>query len=184
MTTVSFYTATSLDGFIADANDQLDWLFAQDIDQAGPMNYGDFVADIGAAVMGATTYRWLLEHQQSTGEPWGYTMPVWVFTHRALPTVTGADVRFVGGDVTAAWEPIAASARSRGVWLVGGGDLAAQFAAAGHLHRIIVSIAPVMLGSGRPLFTAGYDLELVRYDRNRSFLCAEFTVRGPRTAAT
>ncbi len=37
---------------------------------------------------------------------------------------------------------------------------------------MIVSIAPVLLGAGRPLFTRPYDLELVELDRNRAFACA------------
>jgi dihydrofolate reductase len=48
-----FYTATTLDGFIADPSDSLDWLFVQDIDENGPMNYNSFIAGVGALVMGA-----------------------------------------------------------------------------------------------------------------------------------
>jgi dihydrofolate reductase len=48
-----FYSATSLDGYIADAGDSLDWLFVKDLDPRGPMNYDDFLAGVGALVMGA-----------------------------------------------------------------------------------------------------------------------------------
>ena len=50
-----FYTATTLDGYLADEHDSLDWLFVQDIDQEGPMNYDAFIANVGATVMGLFT---------------------------------------------------------------------------------------------------------------------------------
>ncbi|MBJ7530553.1 MAG: dihydrofolate reductase, partial [Nocardioides sp.] len=62
MTRVTYYTATTLDGFLADEHDSLDWLFTQDTDADGPMGYTGFIAGIGAMVMGATTYQWLLDH--------------------------------------------------------------------------------------------------------------------------
>ena len=54
-----YYTATTLDGFIADPADSLDWLLVQDIDADGPMNYNAFIAGVGAIAMGATTYEWI-----------------------------------------------------------------------------------------------------------------------------
>ena len=54
-----YYTATTLDGFIADPEDSLDWLLVQDIDPSGPMNYDEFIAGVGAIAMGATTYEWI-----------------------------------------------------------------------------------------------------------------------------
>jgi dihydrofolate reductase len=56
-----YYTASSLDGFIADPENSLSWLLSRDIDEAGPMSYPAFRATIGAAALGATTYRWILE---------------------------------------------------------------------------------------------------------------------------
>ena len=71
MSTV-YYTATTLDGFLADENDSLDWLFVQDIDEEGAMNYTEFIANVGAMVMGRTTYEWVRDHLADTGESWGY----------------------------------------------------------------------------------------------------------------
>ncbi len=59
-------------------------------------------------------------------------------------------------------------------------ERAAQFASEGMLDEIIVSIAPVTLGRGRPMFTAAYDLELLELDRNSAFACARYAVRGGR----
>ena len=76
-----YYTATTLDGFIADDHDSLAWLFVQDQDEHGPLNYGEFRAGLGAGCMGATTYEWILAHE----DEWSWTLPMWVFTHRDLP---------------------------------------------------------------------------------------------------
>jgi len=70
-----YYTAATLDGYLADEQDSLDWLFTQDIDREGPMNYDAFIADVGAIVMGRTTYEWIRDHMESTGEEWSYAVP-------------------------------------------------------------------------------------------------------------
>ena len=176
-----YYTATSLDGFIADAHDSLDWLFVQDLDREGPMNYDAFIAGIGALVMGATTYEWIRERVVAGTEKWAYAMPAVVFTHRDLPRIDGADVRFVDGDVAPVHAELVAAAGGKDVWVVGGGDLAGQFADAGLLDEVVVSIAPVTLGSGRPLFPRRYALRLEELARNGAFACARYTVLGPRT---
>ena len=71
-----------------------------------------------------------------------------------------------------------AAAGGKDLWMVGGGDLAAQFAEAGLLDEVVVSIAPVTLGAGQPLFPRRFDLELVEVDRNRAFICARYGVVG------
>lgn len=177
--TTSYYTATTLDGFLADEHDSLDWLLTQPIDEDGPFNYGEFIADIGAVATGATTYEWVLAHNERTGEPWPYGQPTWVFTHRDLP-LAADNIRLTSAPVAEVHAEMAAAAGDRGVWVVGGGDLAAQFAEAGLLDEVIVSIAPVTLGAGKPLFPRRFDLELVEVERNRAFVCARYRVVGPR----
>ena len=180
MTRVVYYTATTLDGFLADEHDSLDWLFVQEQDENGPMSYADFITGIGALAMGATTYAWVRRHLTETGEDWSYRMPAFVFTHRAAEPFPGADIRFVSGPVAEVYDDLAAAAGSRDLWVVGGGDLAAQFAEAGHLDQLVVSIAPVTLGAGRPLFPRRWDLRLVELARNKAFACARYDVVGPR----
>ncbi|MFC0672855.1 dihydrofolate reductase family protein [Brachybacterium hainanense] len=183
MTAYRFYTATSLDGFIATPDDDLGWLLSQPIDQDGPMSYAEFIAGIGAIVMGSSTYAWILEHGTSGteegGDGWDYEQPAFVLSHRALEPAA-ASVRIVSGPVEALRGQLEEAAGDGDVWIVGGGDLAAQFARAGMLDEIIVSIAPVTLGAGKPLFTGAFDLDLVEHARNRAFLCARYRVLGPR----
>lgn len=172
-----YYTATTLDGFLADEQDNLGWLLKQpqDPDDSG-FSYDRFIADVGALVMGSTTYRWVVDSYD-----WPYTLPSWVLSSRPQPSIAGADIRFARGDVAALHPELVAAADGRDVWVVGGGDLAGQFADAGLLDEIVVSIAPVTLGAGRPLLPRRYDLELLETGRNAGFLCARYRVAGPLT---
>jgi len=181
-TRTTYYTAMTLDGFLADEHDSLDWLNVLDQDERGPFNYDEFIKSIGAMVMGATTYEWVLRHNAETGESWPYAIPVWVVTHRELARVEGADIRFAQGDVAPLHDELvaAAAAAGRGVWVVGGGDLAAQFAEAGKLDEMICYVAPVTLGAGRPLFPRPFDFRLVEVHQNKAFIAARYDVVGPR----
>lgn len=183
MTRGLYYTATTLDGFIADEHDSLQWLFEQEHDPAGPGGHDAFMEGIGAMVMGATTYVWITEHMASTGEAWAYQVPCWVFTHRDLPAA-GDDVRFISGELSEHHAAIAESAGDRDIWVVGGGDLAGQFADLGELHQVHLSIAPVTLGAGRSLFPRQHDLRLVDLDRNGAFVVATYDVVGARQPST
>ena len=148
-----YYTATSLDGFIATDDHSLEWLFQLgDVEETG---YPSFIKEVGALAMGSSTYAWMLRHAikpgDPSGEPWPYTQPTWVFSSRDLPQIPGADIRFVRGDVRPVHEAMRAAAGDKNVWLVGGGDLVGQFHDAGLLDEIIVQVGSVTLGSGKPL---------------------------------
>lgn len=142
-----YYVASALDGFIADPHHSLDWLL-----QFGMTDdYPAFIRDVGAAAMGAATYEWLLADLARSGQPWPYQQPAWVFTSRSLPTVPGADLRFVRGDVRPIHRQMVEAAADKNLWLVGGGDLVGQFHDHGLLDELIVTFAPVTLGGGAPL---------------------------------
>jgi dihydrofolate reductase len=149
-----YYTATSLDGFIATEDDSLDWLFP--LGNLADTGYPAFIAEVGALAMGASTYEWIVRHvtqvAPQSGSTWPYTQPTWVFTHRELPAVDGADVRFVRGRVADVHPAMVEAAGGRNVWVVGGGDLAGQFHDAGLLDEAILQVASVTLGRGKPLF--------------------------------
>lgn len=149
-----YYTATSLDGFIATEDDSLEWLFP--LGDVNETSYPAFIADVGALAMGSSTYEWMLRHaliiKDQMGSVWPYAQPTWVFTSRILPPVPGVDVTFVTGSVRPVHDAMRRAAGASNIWIVGGGDLAGQFYDAGLLDEIIVQIGSVMLGSGKPLF--------------------------------
>jgi dihydrofolate reductase len=148
-----YYTAASLDGFIATTDDSLDWLFP--LGDIAETSYNTFIANVGALAMGSTTYEWMLRHainaEGPERQPWPYSQPTWVFTSRELPSVPGADIRFVRGDVRPVHAAMVEAAAGKNVWLVGGGELVGQFHDAGLLDDLFVQIGSVTLGSGKPL---------------------------------
>lgn len=123
-----YYTASSLDGFIATEDDSLD----------------------------SATYEWMLRHAQTVaseaGSAWPYEQAAWIFTSRKLPAIPGASLNFVQGDVRPVHAAMRAAAGERNIWIVGGGDLAGQFHDAGLLDEMIVQVGSVTLGKGKPLF--------------------------------
>lgn len=148
-----YYTASSLDGFIAAPGHSLDWLLRLgDVEET---SYPDFIRQVGAIAMGSSTYEWILRHVVQAGSPepnpWPYRQPAWVFTSRSRAVVPGADIRFVRGDVRPVHEEMAAAAGDGNIWIVGGGDLAGQFHDQGLLDELIVQVASVTLGGGSPL---------------------------------
>ncbi|MFT3821423.1 MAG: dihydrofolate reductase family protein [Rubrivivax sp.] len=149
-----YYTASSLDGFIATEDDSLDWLFS--LGDLNGSSYPEFIAGVGALAMGSTTYEWMQRHADKvaaeTGSAWPYTQPAWVFSSRKLAAIDGADIRFVNGDVRSVHVEMRKAAGSRNLWIVGGGDLAGQFHDAGLLDEMIIQIGSVTLGRGKPLF--------------------------------
>lgn len=150
-----YYTAVSLDGYIADEHHSLDWLFQ--FGDADEDDFGAFIKDVGAVAMGSSTYQWLLDNyiyaDPESPKPWPHAQPTWVFSSRSLPTIPGADIRFVQGSIGPAYEHMRTVAEGRDIWVAGGGDLAGQFYEQGALDEIILTVAPVILSKGAPLFT-------------------------------
>jgi dihydrofolate reductase len=115
-----YFTASSLDGYVADGDNSLDWLTSREIDANGPFGYEAFNVSVGALV-------------EAAGEE---------------------DVRVVGG-----------------------GDAAAQFVAAGLVDEMIVSYAPCGLGSGAPVLPLRSEWMLAETGVNGEFVCARWQVR-------
>jgi dihydrofolate reductase len=148
------------------------------------LNYAEFVSHVGALAMGSTTYEWILDHEFAGKDPaewkWPYDIPCWVFTHKQLQVVPGAEIRFVSGDVAPVHEEMVGAAGGRNLWIVGGGDLVGQFADAGLLDEVIVYIAPVTLGAGAPLLVRRVEMRLEETGRNGDFVAARYSVLRPQ----
>lgn len=145
MSDVVLYIAQSLDGYIADAEGGIDWLTVFE----GDYGYEGFMEGIGALVMGGSTYRDVL----AMGE-WPYgSLPTVVMTRQgSLDVPPGADVRFREGEQVAPILDELRQATGKDIWLVGGGEIIAMFRREGLIDEIILSVIPVMIGEGIPLF--------------------------------
>ncbi len=164
MSKTQYYCAASLDGYIAEADDSLDWLMGYEgsFDSEGaepsPMSdggsYEQFYEGVGALISGSTTYEFVLDHISDDGE-WPYKgKPYWVLSSRDVPVAEGAgvDVRVVNSEVAEVYDELMVAAGERNIWVVGGGNVASQFAEAGLLDEVLVTVVPVVLGAGKPLF--------------------------------
>ena len=162
-----YYCAATLDGYIAGADDGLDWLigyegsFEAASAEAGPMSEGGsyerFYEGVGALVSGSVTYEFILGQFADSGK-WPYVdKPYWVLSSRDLdvPDGEGVDVRIENAKVPDLYHEMLASAGEGNLWVVGGGNVASQFADAGFLEEVLVTVVPVVLGDGKPLFDRG-----------------------------
>jgi dihydrofolate reductase len=120
-----YYTASSLDGFIATEDHSLEWL-----SQLGDVNetsYPEFIKNVRALAMASSTYEGCFGTSSSQAAslvlPWPYSQPAWVFSSRSLPSVAGANLHFVRGDVRPVHDLMRQAAGDHNIWLVGGGDL-------------------------------------------------------------
>jgi dihydrofolate reductase len=188
MTRFVYATAATLDGFLADADNALDWLFAVDGGEESLAGMASFIAGVGVMVEGSTTYRWVLAHERLLDEPARWQelygdKPTYVFSSRPdLPIVPGADIRVVAGAVADHLPAIRAAAAGQDVWLVGGGDLVGQFFDAGALDEIRVSVAAVTLGAGAPLLPRRIESDALRLTgvaRTGQFAELRYEVRRP-----
>lgn len=167
-----YYAASSLDGFIVDEADSLDWLTSRAVDADGPFGYGAFAKSVGALAMGSATYEWLVKNQPGD---WMYPQPTWVLTGRPGIIQAGHPVQAFDGDVTGLHAKLVTAAAGRDVWVVGGGQVAAQFVAAGLIDEMIVSYAPCSLGSGARVLPVRSEWRLTETAVNGDFVCARWT---------
>jgi dihydrofolate reductase len=155
-----YYVASSLDGYIAESDDTLEWLLKYEGSFEGegvePVagGYERYYEGVGALVMGSRTYEFILGELAEGGD-WPYKgKAAWVLSSRDLPEPEGedVDVRITGANVSELYDEMIAAAGERDLWVVGGGNVASQFADEGLLDEVLVTVVPVVLGDGRPLF--------------------------------
>ncbi len=166
-----YFTASSLDGYIVDEADSLDWLTSRVIDKDGPFNYDAFINTIGCLVMGSATYEWVVNNHPGD---WMYEQPSWVLTHRQEVIAQGQPVQMFNGDVAELHPKLVSAAAGKDVWVVGGGNVAAQFVQADLIDEMIVTYAPCSLGGGSRLLPIRSEWTMVESAVNRDFVCARW----------
>lgn len=146
---VTIHMVSSLDGFIAKADGSVNWMHSTDHYEKGiqlsDSDIENFLNSIDCYVMGAKTY----EQALNLGWPYGAT-PVVVLTHRSLPN-TRDHVQFFSGDLVQLVND-KLKPQYTNIWMVGGAMLTKAFIRAQLADEIIISILPIILGSGIAFF--------------------------------
>lgn len=188
---IIYNTATTLNGFLADEHNSLQWLVDVAGNDAAESDFGSFLSTVAAIVMGSTTYEWLVREMDLLNSPeqWNETYgdrPTWVFSSRDLAVPAGTGIRIINSPVDQVLPAIRDSAAVGGstghIWIVGGGDLAGQFLDADALDRITMTVAPVFLAGGAPLFPRRLEsdqLELSQLRQVGRFVELTFEVSSP-----
>ena len=143
---LKLYIAASLASYIAGPKGEVDWLEAGSDHDYG---YQEFYVSIDTTVMGHAIYRLTL-----TVDRFPYPDKTdYVFTRETPPPDT-AHVRFVSGDI-AAFVRSLKEQPGKDIWLVCGGQINTVMLNEGLIDKIILTVFPLVLGKGIPLFGPG-----------------------------
>lgn len=138
---VVLYSASSLDQFIARKNGDVDWLFTE-----GDYGYNEFYQTVDTVIMGNRTYRQVL----SFGEfPYSGKRNFVISRDKSL--TKDDNVEFITDNILPTCRKLAAETEGI-VWLVGGGEINSLFLQEGLIDQMILSVHPIILGTGIPLF--------------------------------
>lgn len=156
---VTLFIATSLDGYIAGPDDDLSWLFTD-----ADYGFSSFYADVDTLIMGRGTYdvvcgmgAWPYEDKQTV-----------VVSRNADFEVATPDTKLHSGELPALLDQLREEGADS-VWLVGGGELVRSFLGQGLLDRITVSLHPILLGTGVPLFPGGFQRTMLLLEDTTTF---------------
>jgi dihydrofolate reductase len=162
MPQVIYYVATSLDGYIAIPDGGLEWL-APFEGMGQDYGYDEFYSSVDAVLLGSRTYE-----KSLTFGAWPFPeKPCWVFSRRGIAAAE-PDVVITSDSP----DQLMAELEERGVrraWLVGGGALAGSFREHRLITEYIVSVIPVILGEGIPLFASSGEREYLQLADSRSY---------------
>lgn len=142
------YIATSLNGYIARPDGNIDWLTSFPYPASGDYGYAHLLSHIGTIIMGRRTYTELC----SFGIDWPYTnMDTYIITGNKHLEVRTPRTYLLHHDFETFMNQLKASAK-QDIWLVGGGEIVTMFANLDLIDRMIISIIPKVISDGIPLF--------------------------------
>ena len=158
---IVLFIATSLDGYIATEDDSLEWLFKVEGD--GDNGYSDFYDTVDTVIMGRRTYNWLLEQELESFPYEG--KECYVFSRTI--SQDNENVKFYSGDVVDFTNQLK-NKEGKNIWVMGGGDLIHSFINKKLVDELIITVSPVLIGKGIPLFKeVDFELELTLKSINR-----------------
>ncbi len=158
MRKVVLFIATSLDGYIARLSGAVDWLFTDE-----DYGYQDFFERVDVVVMGRKTYEQVLSFG---AYPYGSKMS-FVFT-RTANRFTDSEVSFVSDDIQSLIKELQASGDGD-IWLIGGAELVHSFLEQDLIDEFVISVHPILLGAGIPLFRQPFPVRSLQFQSVQSF---------------
>ncbi len=143
------FIATSLDGFIADKNGNIDWLHSVPNPNKDDMGYKEFMSNIDALIMGRTTFETVCGFDCD----WPYDKPVYVLSNKLnkVPIELVNKVEIVKGDLNDVLDKI--HQKEHYNLYIDGGKTIQSFLQADLINEITITIIPIILGGGVPLFS-------------------------------
>ncbi|MGL4524313.1 MAG: dihydrofolate reductase family protein [Spirochaetia bacterium] len=152
----TLYIAISLDGYIADRQGGVDWLntFDDGHKDKHSKDYNNFIATIDSIIMGRTTYEQIL------------TFGSWCYEGKISYVLTN-DVNY-SCEHAVVVQPnevdMHAKIKGKHLWVMGGAKTVEKCLEVGMINELIITVIPVILGSGIPLFGENNRLEWLDLD--------------------
>ena len=170
------YIAASLDGYIADSEHGMDWLFS--VEGEGDNGFAKFYDTVDTVLVGRTTYDWILR-QEKTADKIYSDKKCYVFTRtERLPY---KHIEFIHKDAAGFVKELKHQ-DGKNIWVVGGGELLQVFMKEKLVDELFITIAPILLGKGIPLFRDNdfqTRLSLIGVNRHNQFAELHYEVEKP-----
>ncbi|WP_193014443.1 MULTISPECIES: dihydrofolate reductase family protein [Gammaproteobacteria] len=154
------YIATSLDGYIADKQGNIEWLTNIENPENSDFGFTDFLSEIDAIVMGRITFETIMGFDIK----WPYSQPVFVLsdTLKKLPLSLPSNVNILSGSTSEIVKTLKFNNYNR--VYIDGGKTVQSFIGEGLVDELIITKVPILLGSGIPLFTSNNNkIEFTHY---------------------
>lgn len=146
---IVLFIASSLDGFIAREDGSIDWL--EGIEGEGDNGYATFYETIDTVIMGNKTY----QHTKILAEEFPYKGKKCYVFSRKKEQNNDEHVQFVSEEIPSFFQRLIKQEGSR-IWIVGGAELLDTIMKENLVDEFIVSVIPIILGKGIPLFKANH----------------------------
>jgi dihydrofolate reductase len=164
MRTLSIYIATSLDGYIAKPNDNLDFLKL--VEKEGEdYGYAEFTKTIDTIILGRKTYDWVL-NEIGSGHYDNGDRNVYVITRHERPGV--GKTTFYTGDLTKLIQKLK-SEDGKNIYCDGGAEVINELLRNDLIDELIISIIPVLVGEGTRLFQDGRPEQELEFVKAKTF---------------